>query len=62
VVVQIARNISKLVIPKPGLSARNLLFVASGTADSLRDGAAFRNDKSFDFDRTIPISFFPGFT
>jgi hypothetical protein len=40
---------SILVIPKPGLSARNLLSLNSGTADSSRETAALRNDKSFNF-------------
>ncbi len=35
-----------IVIPKPGVSARNLLFASSETADSSRDNAALRNDKS----------------
>jgi hypothetical protein len=41
-----------LVIPKPGLSARNL-FAASESADFSRSNAAFRNDNSFgDFEIT----------
>ena len=35
-----------LVIPKPALSARNLLAAGSETADSSRDKAALRNDNS----------------
>ena len=38
-----------LVIPKPGLSARNLLVAGSKTADSSRDEAALRNDNAFGF-------------
>jgi hypothetical protein len=43
--VQFARNNPSLVIPKPDLSARNLL-ASSETADSSRDKAALRNDNS----------------
>jgi hypothetical protein len=35
-----------LVIPKPALSARNLLAAGSETADSSRDDTALRNDNS----------------
>jgi hypothetical protein len=35
-----------LVIPKPGLSARNLLAAGSEAADSSRENAALRNDKA----------------
>jgi hypothetical protein len=49
VVVQYVQKTSALVIPKPGLSARNLLFFNSGTADSSRDSATLRNDRSFNF-------------
>jgi hypothetical protein len=34
------------VIPKPALSARNLLSASRETADSSRDSAALRNDNS----------------
>ncbi len=43
VVVQFAQKQS-LVIPKPGLSARNLLAAGCKTADSSRDNTALRND------------------
>jgi hypothetical protein len=36
-----------LVIPKPALSARNLLPASSETADCSRENTALRNDKSF---------------
>jgi CubicO group peptidase (beta-lactamase class C family) len=36
-----------LVIPKPDLSARNLLFASSEQADSSRDSTALRNDNSW---------------
>jgi len=36
---------SDLVIPKPVLSARNLLAAGSEKADSSRDNTALRNDK-----------------
>src|SRR5450432_3197263 len=49
VVVQFAKKLQTFVIPKPGLSARNLLFFNSGKADSSRDSAALRNDKSSNF-------------
>jgi len=39
---------SPLVIPKPALSARNLLAAGSETADSSRDKAALRNEKTFE--------------
>jgi hypothetical protein len=39
------KNTPPLVIPKPGLSARNLLAASRKTADSSRDNAALRNDK-----------------
>jgi hypothetical protein len=40
-----AKPIPPLVIPKQGLSARNLLAASSSkTADSSRDNAALRND------------------
>jgi hypothetical protein len=35
-----------LVIPKPALSARNPFAASGETADSSRDNAALRNDKS----------------
>jgi hypothetical protein len=37
---QFEQKTSTPVIPKPGLSARNLLFLNSGTADSSRDSVA----------------------
>ncbi len=40
------RSTPPIVIPKPGISARNLLVASSETADSSRDNAALRNDKS----------------
>jgi hypothetical protein len=40
------KNSRTLVIPKPALSARNLLAAGSETADSSRDTAALRNDNS----------------
>jgi hypothetical protein len=40
---------STLVIPKPGVSARNLLAAGSEAADSSRDNAALRNDNSLEF-------------
>jgi hypothetical protein len=39
-----SRTNFSLVIPKPGLSARNLLVASGETADSSRDKAALRND------------------
>jgi hypothetical protein len=45
-----------VVIPKPGLSARNLFPAGGKTADSSRDNAALRNDKSlgsFKFPRCL---------
>jgi hypothetical protein len=39
-------NPHSFVIPKPGLSARNLLGTSSEAADSSRDNAALRNDNS----------------
>jgi predicted acetyltransferase len=38
------RKTNLLVIPKPALSARNLLAASSETADSSRDNLALRND------------------
>jgi hypothetical protein len=49
------KNSPFLVIPKPGLSARNLLAAGSEAADSSRDKAALRNDNSLGFSIT-PIS------
>jgi hypothetical protein len=43
-----------LVIPKPGLSARNLLSAGSETTDSSRDKPALRNDKPRRFSRGPP--------
>jgi hypothetical protein len=43
------QNLKGLVIPKPALSARNLLFVDPGTTDSSRDSPALRNNKSLSF-------------
>jgi hypothetical protein len=43
VVVQFAQKYP-LVIPKPALSARNLLAASSEAADFSRDNAAIRND------------------
>jgi hypothetical protein len=45
-VVQLHKNNPPLVIPKPDLSARNLLPVSSHAADSSRENAALRNDNS----------------
>jgi hypothetical protein len=39
-------NPHSFVIPKPGLSARNLLGTSSEAADSSRGNAALRNDNS----------------
>jgi hypothetical protein len=48
VVVQFAqKQLQPLVIPKPGVSARNLLAAGGETADSSRDNAALRNDNYF---------------
>jgi hypothetical protein len=47
--VQFAQKRPILVIPKPALSARNLLLASSEAADSWRDNAARRNDNSFGF-------------
>jgi hypothetical protein len=44
-----------LVIPKPGLSARNLLAASSKPADSSRDNAALRNDKPLWGFQTAPL-------
>src|SRR6478672_4896855 len=41
-----------LVIPKPALSARNLLAAGSHTADSSRDSAALRNDNPLEMFQT----------
>jgi hypothetical protein len=41
-----AKTTPPLVIPRPALSARNLLAAGSETADSSRDTAALRNDNS----------------
>jgi hypothetical protein len=43
--VQLAKR-HPLVIPKPGLSARNLLAASSEAADSSRHNAALRNGNS----------------
>jgi len=43
-VLQLRRKPIPLVIPKPGLPARNLLTAASETADSSREKIALRND------------------
>jgi hypothetical protein len=45
-VVQFAQKTKPLVIPKPGLPARNLLAADVEAADSSRDKAALRNDNS----------------
>jgi hypothetical protein len=44
--VQFAQKNLPLVIPKPGLSARNLLAAGSKAADSSRNKAALRNENS----------------
>jgi hypothetical protein len=46
VVAQFAQK-TPFVIPKPGLSARNLLAASSGAGNASRDNAALRNDISF---------------
>src|SRR5258708_12566100 len=46
-VVRVAQKTTPLpVIPKPAVSARNLLTASSDAADSSRDTAALRNDNS----------------
>jgi len=42
-------NNPTLVIPKPALSARNLLVAGSEAADSSHDNAALRNDNTLGF-------------
>src|SRR4029077_12521153 len=44
-----------LVIPKPGLSARNLLGASSEAADSSRDNAALRNRNSLGIFKITPL-------
>jgi hypothetical protein len=51
-VVQFAQN-TLLVIPKPALSARNLL--GSETADSSCDNPALRNDNPLGIFQTAPL-------
>jgi hypothetical protein len=41
-----AKQPPSLVIPKPALSAKNLLAASGEAADSSRDNAALRNDNS----------------
>ncbi len=48
-VVQFAPKTQLLVIPKPGLPARNLFAAGSEAADSSRDKAALRNANSLGF-------------
>ena len=43
-----------LLIPKPALSARNLLAASSETADSSRDNPALRNDNLLKIFQTAP--------
>ena len=50
-----AKTTPLLVIPKPGLSARNLLAASSETADSSRDNAALRNDNPLEDFQTAPL-------
>jgi hypothetical protein len=47
--VQFAQKTQPFVIPKPGLSARNLLAASGETADSSRENAALRTDNCLDF-------------
>jgi hypothetical protein len=47
IVTGCAKTSPPLVIPKPGLSARNLFAASGEAADSSRDKAALRNDNCF---------------
>jgi hypothetical protein len=53
-VVQFVQN-TLLVIPKPALSARNLLAASRETADSSRDNPALRNDNALGIFQTAPL-------
>jgi hypothetical protein len=59
--VEFAQEQLILVIPKPALSARNLLL-ASREADSSRDNAARRNDNSFGFSNYTTTGMVRGLT
>jgi hypothetical protein len=51
------RKNTPLVIPKPALSARNLLVASSETSDSSRDNPALRNDNPLGIVQTAPLPF-----